>query len=394
MKRRDFLQTTALASASLFVPKLITASALDLSQASKNARILIVIQWSGGNDGLNTVIPFTDDLYYKLRPSLAIPKTQILPIGNELGLHPKLLALKDMYDNGELAVVENVGYPEPDRSHFRSMDIWHSASDSNEYVQSGWIGRILDQGLRPDAALEIDDSLSLAMKGEIQKGLAIRNINQAHKLSAISKLVSSAHSEHEHEQVSYLKETLRDAQQGIDYIYDQTGKHVSKTTYPDSELGRQLKSIGELINSGCSTTIYYVTLGGFDTHVGQPGAHNRLFDQYSQAVNALRTDLKLSQKWKDVAILTFSEFGRRVKENAGKGTDHGTAGVSFVMSGGLKNAGIYGGNPDLSTLSDGDLIHKIDFRSLYTTLLDEWLEVDSSKIISKIFGRMGLFVEK
>lgn len=390
MKRRAFLQTSGLAAASLFVPKLIQATSTPFLLDHTAGRILIVIQWSGGNDGLNTVVPFTNDIYHKLRPTLGLKKDQVLPITDDLALHPKLLALKSMYDNGELAIIENVGYPEPDRSHFRSMDIWQSASESNEYISTGWIGRILDSGKKPEYALEIDDSLSLALKGNDKKGLAIRHMKQA---EALRRMTSSLEIEqHAHDQVSYLQNTLIEAQQGIDYLSAQTGKWTNQAVYPANELGQQLKSIAALINGGCTTTVYYVTMGGFDTHVAQPGTQNRLFDAYAQAIQALRTDLKATQKWKDVAILTFSEFGRRVSENAGKGTDHGTAGVSFLMGGNIKNPGLYGGLPDLENLDNGDLIYKVDFRSVYNALLTDWLKVGTDPIISKKITSIPLFV--
>ncbi|MFZ4786183.1 MAG: DUF1501 domain-containing protein, partial [Flavobacteriales bacterium] len=186
--------------------------------------------------------------------------------------------------------------------------------------------------------------------------------------------------------------TLIEAQQGIDYLTEQTGKWNNQAVYPVNELGQQLKSIAALINGGCSTTVYYVTLGGFDTHVAQPGTQNRLFDTYAQAVNALRSDLKATGRWNDVAILTFSEFGRRVSENAGKGTDHGTAGVSFILGGNIKNPGLYGGLPDLENLDNGDLIHKVDFRSIYNALLTDWLKVGTDPIISKKISTIPLFV--
>jgi uncharacterized protein (DUF1501 family) len=390
MKRRAFLQTSGLAAASMFVPKLIQASASPFLLPDTNGRILIVIQWSGGNDGLNTVVPFTNDLYYKMRPTLGLKKDQILTLTDDLGIHPKLLVLKNMFDNGELAIIENVGYPEPDRSHFRSMDIWQSASASNEYLSTGWIGRILDSGMKPEYALEIDDSLSLALKGQNKKGLAIRHMKHAAALSRMTAALQIEH--HDHDQVSYLQQTLIEAQQGIEYLTEQTGKWTSQATYPINEFGQQLKSIAALINGGCKTTVYYVTLGGFDTHVGQPGTQNRLFDTYSQAINALRSDLKSTGRWTDVAILTFSEFGRRVSENAGKGTDHGTAGVSFIIGGNIKNPGLYGGLPDLENLDNGDLVYKVDFRTMYNALLTDWLKVGTDSIISKKISAIPLFV--
>lgn len=392
MNRRNFIKTTGLASGSLFVPQLFASSPFSFANPADDSRILVVIQWSGGNDGLNTVVPFRNDIYYKNRPKIALKRDDLLPLTDELALHPKLDIIKKLWDNGEVAVLENVGYPEPDRSHFRSMDIWHSASDSNEYISTGWLGRWMDQGRNASDAIEMDDSLSLVMKGEEKKGLAIRNIDAAKKLAAIGYHIAMDHEHHEHDQISYLRNTLLDGTQGIEYVHGQSKKFASKQIYPATELGKQLKSIAELILSGCTTRVYYVTLGGFDTHAIQPFTQNTLFNQYSQAVNSFRNDLIGGNRWKDVAVLTFSEFGRRVKENAGKGTDHGTAGVSFLFGGNIKNSGLYGGMPDLENLQDGDLTHRLDFRQVYATILEEWMKEDAEKLLFDKFSPLRVFV--
>ena len=208
MNRRNFIKTTGLASGTLFVPQLFAKSPFAFANPANDSRILVVIQWSGGNDGLNTVVPFRNDIYYKNRPKIALKRDELLPLTDELALHPKLDIVKKLWDNGEVAVLENVGYPEPDRSHFRSMDIWHSASDSDEYINTGWLGRWLDQGRVASSAIEMDDSLSLVMKGESQKGLAIRNIDAAKKLAAIGYHIAMDIEPHEHDQISYLRNTL------------------------------------------------------------------------------------------------------------------------------------------------------------------------------------------
>lgn len=392
MNRRNFIKTTGLASGTLFVPQLFAKSPFAFANPANDSRILVVIQWSGGNDGLNTVVPFRNDIYYKNRPKIALKRDELLPLTDDLALHPKLDIIKKLWDNGEVAVLENVGYPEPDRSHFRSMDIWHSASDSDEYINTGWLGRWLDQGRVASSAIEMDDSLSLVMKGESQKGLAIRNIDAAKKLAAIGYHIAMDIEPHEHDQISYLRNTLLEGTQGIEYVHSQSKKFASKEIYPATELGKQLKSIAELILSGCTTRVYYVTLGGFDTHAIQPFTQNTLFNQYSQAVNSFRNDLIGGNRWKDVAVLTFSEFGRRVKENAGKGTDHGTAGVSFLFGGNIKNAGLYGGLPDLENLQDGDLTHRLDFRQVYASIIEEWMKEDSEKLLFDKFSPLRVFV--
>lgn len=391
MKRRDFIKTSALAGSSLLIPELFARTGKHALLNQSKEKILVIVQWSGGNDGLNTIVPFRNDIYYKLRPKISIKREELILLHQDVGMHPKLAPLQELLENGEMAIIQNVGYPEPDRSHFRSMDIWQSASKSNEYLDTGWIGRMLDFGGTSSDAIEIDDTLSLAMKGEIKKGLALRNLQQASALSKIGMHHCEDAGTHVHDQVSYLRMTLQEATQGIQYLSQVSKKHHTTYLYPNSPFAKELKSVANLIHSGAKTTVYYLTLSGFDTHAFQPLTQNNLFNIYAQAILAFRNDLKSVNRWKDVAVFTFSEFGRRVRENAGKGTDHGTAGVSFVMGGSLLKGGLYGGMPDLTNLIDDDLRHTIDFRQIYSSLLEEWLQVESSPILRQNFEKLKLF---
>lgn len=353
--------------------------------------ILVVIQLSGGNDGLNTIVPYNNDLYYKLRPQLALPKATVLKATDSLGFHPSLAKLNDLYDKGYLSIINNVGYPNPDRSHFRSMDIWQTASSSNEYLNTGWIGRYLDSSCKnctiAHQAVEIDDMLSLALKGENIKGMAVKNPKKLYQQLHNSYLqeISKSGGESTDPALHYLYKTLAEATSSADYIYDKSKVHPSSVTYPNNEFSGQLKTVAELINSGIETKVYYVSLSGFDTHIRQQPQHERLLSTYADSVHAFVTDLEKNNRFQDVLIMTFSEFGRRVSQNASGGTDHGTANNLFVMGKTLKKKGFFNETPDLSKLEEGDLVHQIDFRSVYATILNKWLNSTDPSILKGTF---------
>lgn len=394
--RRDFLKTSALASTSLMMPKFLFAG-LNGGTALRNGKKLVVIQFSGGNDGLNCLIPFSTDTYYELRPDIAIYRDEVLKVTSDAAFNPNLSFLADLYHDGHLAVVNSVGYPNPNRSHFRSMDIWQSGSGSEEYLSSGWIGRALDSTCNdkcamPHAAIELDDTLSMALKGEKIKGLALRNtkmIYQSTRQPMLRKIaeenLSPATTDNS---VDFLHKTLTDTMHSADYLYSQSKIFSSKSIYPDNFFSKQMNQIAELIISGSETSVYYISLSGFDTHILQKGTHNRLLKLYSDTLTAFCNDLKANNRFNETLIMTFSEFGRRVAQNGGKGTDHGAANVIFLAGGGLKKAGMQNALPDLLDLVDGDLKHKIDFRNVYSTVLQNWLNVDSSKVMNGKFSAL------
>src|ERR1043165_5170879 len=285
LKRRQFLQTGSLATASFMLPKFLKAFEGNQMLPPGN-KVLVVLQLSGGNDGLNTVIPVHNDIYYKGRPKLGIQKEQSVLLTDEVGLNPALTAFGDLYHDGNLAIMNSVGYPNPDRSHFRSMDIWHSASNSNEYVYTGWLGRYLDAQCsgcdKPTQALEIDDVLSLALKGEHAKALAMKDPRRLYTSSneKYFKEVAANHAAGSEEKpVDYLYKTMAETVSSADYIFKQSRVHPSNTDYPKTDLGNSFKTIASLIFSDINTKVYYVSLGSFDTHVGQDGQKHRLFTQ-------------------------------------------------------------------------------------------------------------------
>ncbi|MBD0831118.1 DUF1501 domain-containing protein [Aestuariibaculum sediminum] len=393
MERRKFLKQSSLASSLFFVPSFVKAFE-QVATSKLGYKRLVIIQLSGGNDGLNTVVPFTNDLYYKARPTLAISKKDIIKVNDELGFHSSLLPLKRLYDNGDLTVINNVGYPNPVRSHFRSMDIWQTATDANRYSQTGWLGRYLDNyANKPYLGIEVDDNLSLALKGERLNGIATKNPKAFFNLSRdpyFKNLVNHEKDAHlsEHN-LGYLYKTMIEAQSSAKYIFETTKTVSNHASYPDNKFANQLKTTAQFINSGIETKVFYTSLGGFDTHAGQLNTQKRLLKTYADGVEAFVNDLKSNNTFNDTLVLTFSEFGRRVAQNAGQGTDHGTANNVFIIGGQLKKQGIYNNNPNLSDLDDnGDLKFEIDFRTIYATVLNKWLEVNDEKILNKNFNQL------
>lgn len=389
IQRRRFLQVGTLASASLMLPKFLKAMEKG-NMVPPGNKVLVVVQLSGGNDGLNTVIPYRNDIYYKMRPTLGIKREASLSLNDELGIHPALKSFKGLYDDGALGVLNSVGYPNPDRSHFRSMDIWQSASESKDYWSTGWLGRYLDAQCKgcdkPTQALEIDDTLSLALKGDAVKGLALTDPQRLFGASNdryFKELLAKKKHDEEHQNVDYLYKTMAETISSAAYIQQQFRTYKSKEAYPNSELGKNMKTIAELIMTDINTSVYYVSHGSFDTHVGQQGQQQRLFEQLSDALKAFTTDLKKNNRFQDVLVMTFSEFGRRVGQNASGGTDHGTANNMFLIGGGLKQQGVLNDGPDLQNLAEGDLQYKVDFKNVYATLLKKWLGADDVSILKK-----------
>ncbi len=416
MQRRRFLQSSALASTLLLVPKFLYA--LDRPGAGLAARLrdapggagrrLIVVQLGGGNDGLNTIVPFRNDLYFQARPTLALRSSDgLLPLSDELALHPAMRGLKGLFDQGQLAIANAVGYPNPDRSHFRSMDIWQSGSGSERTLTTGWLGRYLDSSCpaagapgapgapamasAPPAyqALEIDDTLSLALKGERRTGLALRDPAKFHQLTQsryLSRLSQESAAAPGSSALDYLYKTLADAASSADYLYEKAKARPASTStgaYPNSEFGKSLKTTAGLINAGVESRVYYVALSGFDTHVGQHSRQAQLLGELSDGLTTLAADLQKSGEWTNTLVLVFSEFGRRVSQNASNGTDHGTANNVLLLSGALRRAGLLNQPASLAAadLDQGDLRYQLDFRSLYASVLTDWLGADAGLVL-------------
>ena len=395
IKRKKFIQIGSLATASLMVPKFLKAFESPANVMPGN-KVVVVLQLSGGNDGLNTVIPYRNDLYYKARPRLGILRDKALSLTDETGLHPALTAFKELYDDGSLSILNNVGYPNPDRSHFRSMDIWHTASQSTEYWSQGWVGRYLDAQCKgcdkPTQAIELDDVLSLALKGENIKGIAVKDPRRLYGTAneKFFREVMKNHTDEAGEQpVDYLYKTMAETLSSADYIFQQSRLHPSNADYPKTDLGNSLKTIASLIFSEINTKVYYVSLGSFDTHINQEAQQQRLFTEMNDAVKSFVKDLKEQHRFEDVLLFTFSEFGRRVEQNASGGTDHGTANNMFLVSGGLKKKGVLNPMPDLANLNEGDLKYNVDFKNVYATILNKWLQADDQGILGRKYEYLG-----
>ncbi len=391
INRKTFIRTSSLAAASFLFPNFL--SALTLPEAIEmNGKTLIILQLSGGNDGLNTIIPVKNDIYYSSRNQISIKEDQALLLTDEAAINPNLRYFKELYDNGELAVMNNVGYPEPNKSHFRSMDIWQSASDSNQFVNTGWLGRYLDEACHdcanPTQAIEVDDLLSLAMKGENKKAIALKDPKKLYDNSqeSLYRQLSADHQDHDHDLASYLYNKLGNTVNNSEYIFKESKAKPTDKTYPSTQIGKDFKTIASLIKSDINTQVYYLSVGSFDTHTNQNQKQNQLFKTIDEAVEVFVKDMKDNGKFNDVMIMTFSEFGRRVAQNASNGTDHGTANQMFFISGGLKKKGLLNQLPDLSNLNDGDLIHTEDFRKVYATVLKRWLNTNDHKILGKDNG--------
>jgi len=393
MKRRDFLKQTGLAGTAMMMPKFVFSSADYLNALNQTGNKLVVIQLSGGNDSLNTVIPYSNDEYYKLRPNISIPKKECLTITQDLGFNPAMAEFHDFLQKGILSVITNVGYPNPDRSHFRSMDIWHTAGDSSHFLTEGWIGRYLDtqQNAQSHWAIETDDSLSLALKGKNLKGLAVSNIETLYRDSKKAEKYSRIIENHDEPLVNYLYKTLADTRKSAQYLHQELNRTKVQRTFPATDFGKDMRTIAELILSDCETRIYYTSLNGFDTHVNQKQSHFNKLRVLNEGLDAFVNELRDRNKWNEVTILVFSEFGRRVQQNASNGTDHGTAGNVFVISNSLKKPGINGLLPDLTDLDNGDLKYKIDFRSVYSELINKKLGGNANEIIQGDFGKIDLF---
>jgi uncharacterized protein (DUF1501 family) len=391
--RRTFLKNSAvIASSSILVPRFLTAAEENMISDYKGKK-LVVVQLNGGNDGLNTFIPYRNDIYYQMRPGIGIDPNQVIQVSDELGMNAGLNSLQPLYDNGELVIINNVGYPNPDRSHFRSMDIWQSASDSHIYLKTGWLGRMLDASCPPDAGpylgLESSEMLSLALKGDRMKGMAIEDINRLNRIVKDPFLndITAVHY-NQGDTLDYLYKTLSDTKRSVAYLKEKADLYKSSIAYPQNELAGNLSGIAQLINAGAETKVYYASISGFDTHANQAIQQNNLLEKVSQSLAAFIEDLRKGGQLDSTLVLVFSEFGRRVKENGSRGTDHGTANNVMILGGNLKKSGFLNAGPDLMNLEDDDLIYTVDFRRIYATLLENFLEVDSQAVLGRTYEKL------
>ncbi len=403
--RRSFLKNIGVVSVGAAPPAFLTSAAHADTKKDTTGRNLVVVQLAGGNDGLNTVVPFADDAYHKARPSLAHDKNAVIKLDDHVGLHPIMGAMKELWDDGLVSVVQGVGYPNPNRSHFRSMDIWNSAQPEEEFAGDGWLGRTLDTkaseyvGKVPAMALGTG-GLPLALVSSKVNVPAIENLDdyklklgngsasdQTRRRRAVDKFIAQTATTGS--DLAFLRQTAETALTSSDKLQKITATYKPAAEYPQNALAQQLKTVAQLIAGEMETRIFFVSLGGFDTHSRQQASHQALLNELSGAVNAFFKDLKGHGLDEQVLLATYSEFGRRVKENGSLGTDHGAASQMFVVSPACKG-GIVGKHPSLADLDQGDLKHHTDFRSVYATLLEKWLAIPSKPVLGKAFAPVAI----
>ena len=361
-------------------------------------RVLVLVRMAGGNDGLNTVVPFTDPLYSKNRPGVGLGRGSLLKLNKSLGFHPAMGGLKGLFDDGRLSVVQGVGYPNPNRSHFRSMDIWESAQPGAETFSDGWLGRVIGRSQFPDNATPAMalglDQLPLALRGaglsvpvikdpaqlKLRPGPAVEARGRAGRDVVRNLAVQTSGGGPQASFVRNLARSAIDVSRRIGDVLTREGE----TGLPATGLGRRLEAVVRLIEAGLSSRIYFVSLDGFDTHANQQGAHTALLSELSDAVAAFYRRLSQSKIADRVLLATYSEFGRRVKENGSLGTDHGSASQLFVVTP-PGRGGIVGAHPSLEDLDDGDLKHHTDFRRVYAMLLERWLKIPALPAVGKGF---------
>jgi len=387
MNRRNFLSLTGtFTGGMLLLPDFLHAFGTTPNLII-GEQCVVFIQLNGGNDGLNTFIPFENPLYYEFRKNIALSKDDIIGKNQGMAFHPALKNFADIQQNGDLSVIQNVGYPEPDRSHFRSQEIWQTASDAQEYKAQGWLGRYLDlqcNDHEPTAGINIDSIDNLALKGLEPNSITVKDPNRF-KVKNNREAVKLS----ENPQLDFVRKIANSASEGATEIQKALAKSATANAYPKTELSKNLEWISRLIKGNLNSKVYYTSLGGFDTHDNQLSIHKNKLTDLNDAVYAFYTDLKEAALLQNVTLVVFSEFGRRVKDN-GRGTDHGTAAPMFVI-GGQNKGKIIGNNPNLADLDKGDLKHEIHFRSVYASLLQEKLNFDYAKIGIQNKPLSGLF---
>ncbi|WP_372896772.1 DUF1501 domain-containing protein [Stieleria sp.] len=375
------------------------------SASSDEDRILVVVQLTGGNDGLNTVIPYADDAYRAARTTLAVPRSEVLAIDDHVGFHPSLRGMKDLLEDGQVAVVQGVGYENPNRSHFESMDIWHSCVRKDQPRTDGWIGRALEQFTGADGgdvpALHLGQQQQpFALASETIRVPTVKQL-EAFQLrgsdsAALRRLLNApltpAVEQSGDDLLGFLQSSTQGAISASQRVTAAAQDYQSDIDYPQSQLGEQLRLVAQLISAGMRTRVYYLQLDGFDTHAQQGDTHAILLRQWSDAVSAFLGDMKARDHSDRVCVMTFSEFGRRVAENASAGTDHGAAGPMFLCGGGL-NTGLIGKPPRLDDLEQGDLKHSVDFRSVYASVLKDWLGTDPDQVLRGHYETLPLFAK-
>lgn len=422
--RRDFLKRSILGGALTWsVPSFLAqtfrvlgaeAEARDRTHPSADTRVLVVLQLAGGNDGLNTVVPWSNDHYRRARPKLALGRDQLLTIDDNLAFPTALVGFRELLEAGHLAVIHGVGYPNPNRSHFRSMEIWQTASDADRVERRGWIGRYFDcccEGADPTVGVSVGRQMPQAFQARRPVGVSVDGPARVASRPAAKGMTESVAMLEEEATVSgdsvgeasgrqspgvelldFLDRTALDARLSDQRMREIAGRVSNTVRYPETALGQSLKQVAQWIAGRLPTRVYYLSHGGFDTHRGQATTHERLLKELGDATRAFVDDLRGLGVLERVLTMAFSEFGRRVEENASAGTDHGAAGPVFLFGRRFRDPWV-GRHPSLKPgdLVRGDLKHSIDFRSVYAELLEGWLGASSERVLGRRFERLALF---
>ncbi|WNR43543.1 DUF1501 domain-containing protein [Paenibacillus roseipurpureus] len=404
LTRRDFLikGTTLFATLGLG-GALFTETGKKLFHVSSSSEfdepVLVVVQLNGGNDGINTLIPYGQGIYYDSRPTLAYQQKDVHAINNEVGLHPRLAGLAALYKLGKMAIIQGVGYPEPNHSHFRSMEIWQTAEPA-KLSRSGWLARYVQSSLKgntnPLKAIQIGSAGSKAFASDTLSFPVIQSLDTYHVFdpqtaaldkNRISKAFLDMYGANSMDQLRVVAARGTDAYKSVEAIQALTTAYTNKVTYPNTNFAKDLQVIPKLLAGKSGTRLFQVQAGGFDDHADEKLQHERTLTQVDEGLTAFYNDLEVQGLQDRVVVMVFSEFGRRVKENGNGGTDHGTAAPMFVLGGKVKG-GLYGAYPSLSNLNNGDLKYEVDFRSVYSTIVESWLHGDVSAVLGKSYENL------
>ncbi|MGS2721098.1 DUF1501 domain-containing protein [Paraglaciecola aestuariivivens] len=372
MQRRTFLKSLGA------LPVMAYFSHSSLAQQNQQ-KVLILVQFGGGNDSLNMFVPYSDPAYYAARTSLAIDAQDVLPMNANLGMNPVMGNLSEAWQTGDMAVVQGLGYPEPNRSHFRSIEIWQTASDAHEVLTQGWLNSLLPESDFPLQGVMISGS-PVALKGEANQFSLNSNSGDLTPVFVPAGVSSTA-------AVAHIVQQRQSYNQALDIVNSAFEQEIELTTdFANDEFSQDCKLVAETLAAGIRPSVMHLSLGSFDTHSNQRASHDALLSQLANGLAALRTELIAQGLWQHVCIASYSEFGRRLTANASLGTDHGTAASHFVL-GGEVNGGIFGQAPSLTNLDNGDLIFTQDFRQYYRTLAD-WMQWQPSSVVEE-FANLG-----
>jgi len=385
MNRRDFLATLGSTAGVLALPSFAQSAAVNPYK-----RLLVLVELKGANDGLNTFIPYADDAYATLRPNIGIKRDQVLQLSDKFGLHPALEPLMPLWAKGELAAVTGLGYPQPNLSHFRSIEIWDTGSNSKDYLAEGWLARAFDSVAPPKAFVADGIAVGGGDLGPFANGARALSIASTEAFLRQAKLADP----HGRASNKALQHILRLEGEAQSASLNLNPNATLKTEFPTHPFGQQVKTAMQVVAASPGVAALRVGLGSFDTHQGQLNTQQGLLKQLAEGIVAIKQATTELGRWQDTVVVTYCEFGRRPKENQSGGTDHGTANTQFVLGGAVKG-GIKGTHPSLTQLSgDGNLIHTLDYRSLYATLLRDWWGfsgVQSEKVLSGKYASVPLF---